>query len=226
MPELKESARVWHDPQHGVLRRRASNTSSELGDEYTNCYTIPVVDSWAVLPSEVKNRLAGAFPGQEKFYSDRYLVNIPLDPSPVHISMLKAITKGEAEKYKDPRAFNLRAWHFAPHRAQERDFRYLLTDYLTRVIPIDVQVFAFRHGLIQYLTESYLKVAEFFPNPRNLKTEFVTDPESDESWLSVRFVTEGSLDDITAARKKYRRFWVSNVPVSKRLMIRLMYDID
>ena len=60
---------------------------------------------------------------------------------------------------------------------------------------------------------------------RDFQVEFVVDPESDESWLSVRFVTEGSVPDMLTAWKRYRRSWVRNVPVTKRLMIRLMYDI-
>ena len=51
-------------------------------------------------------------------------------------------------------------------------------------------------------------------------------PDSDEEWLSVRFTTEGSLEDIAVAWEKYRSFWVQNVPVGKRLMITLMPDIE
>jgi|GEM_PF-6170445 len=109
------------------------------------------------------------------------------------------------------------------------DFRDILFSFCRRVpntVADDAREFANKHGLWHHLILAHLKVFQFFPKPRNLKTVLTIDPESDESWLSVKFVTEGSLDDIIAARKKYRRFWVRNVPVTKRLMIRLMYDID
>jgi len=89
----------------------------------------------------------------------------------------------------------------------------------------DVCRFLKEHQLEEYLHYAIHLVQGSFSVARDLQVEFVVDPECDESWLSIRFVTEGSLDDIIAARKRYRRFWVRNVPVTKRLMIRLMYDI-
>lgn len=88
------------------------------------------------------------------------------------------------------------------------------------------ELFADKYHLWVELGLCHGLILRYFPDVRDMRAILVNDPESDESWLSVRFVTEGSLDEITAARKKYRKFWVRNIPVEKRHLIRLMYDIE
>jgi len=81
-------------------------------------------------------------------------------------------------------------------------------------------------SLWHFLALACRKVCEFFPNPKCQRIVYVADPEDDESWLSMRIATSGSLEDICVARKQYRQFWVRNVPIEARQMIRLMYDIN
>ncbi len=243
----------WDTPSPVVMRRQCSPTS-ESGGKLANWDWLErkayrqsgqlagtiIVGGLSFRPEKfISNinweRTIGHEPPEQYHTLDGFIKPENIEPSDSLCGAIRAIPiqemdylRDEKAEYADTTPFNLYVrlqHHWRKHMQQRERFR-LWAKAIGYAIPDDVLAFALRNGLLKYLDLAHKKVNEFFPNPRNLKTEFVTDPECDESWLSVRFITEGSLDDITAARKKYRRFWVRNVPVTKRLMIRLMYDID
>jgi len=89
----------------------------------------------------------------------------------------------------------------------------------------NINEFINKHALQEHLNFAYSCIHRFFPNPRNLKTVLSTDPCCDESWLSIRFDTEGSFDELERARETYHQLWRENVPAASRFRIRLMYNI-
>ena len=256
MPEIATMQHDLHDRQANVIGLRISNTTTESSERHTNWNAVRRDAFRQVVLPDGSHRLARSRSSPREYISDGHwetstgyglleesslakptkkpgvaysiidFQDLLLSFSDItHVRQIEEIGTGITRGEVHTSVVKL-LWHYcAPCTQEESRYRWLF-DILSHTIPDDAREFVDRHGLWHHLDLAHSKAIEFFPKPRNIKTVLVADPESDESWLSVRFVTEGSLDDIIAARKKYRQFWVRNVPVTKRLMIRLMYDID
>jgi len=84
--------------------------------------------------------------------------------------------------------------------------------------------FAAQHCLMSTIETAMRWIREIFICKME-RIVLIHDPESGESWLSIRFTVNMNVEQLERARNVYHYLFAKNVSPSKRFLVRIMYDI-
>jgi hypothetical protein len=91
-----------------------------------------------------------------------------------------------------------------------------------RSIPDEVDAFCREHGLTEYLNLSLQFAADCFKS-KEISCELEQDYGTDDRWVVVRVLVQGSTEVVLAQQHDYLSRWVAAIPWPERFLIRLTF---
>lgn len=87
----------------------------------------------------------------------------------------------------------------------------------------EVRAFCVSHGLV-HAGDATVRLAKEVYRPLAVRASVEGDPEGSSEWLVVDVDIQATVEDALEANRRFTNRWIKLLPVSKRLLMRVLYN--